>query len=172
MKEFGMSVIYVAFWGIVAQLIGPLLPRKWFDAQRFPYAAFEFEEDGKIYSAMRVQKWKKKLPDISRFSKRMRPKRISTMSSKDIDALVAETCVAEFVHVALSVLSFAVLRFWKNRYGVIFVALYILVGNVPYIIIQRYNRPQLIRVAGRLRRRECGISGEGTHTVMQHGRGA
>ena len=104
---------------------------------------------------------------MSRISKRMVPKRVSAgVTSEDIDALVKETCVAEFVHVSLSFLSLAILSFWKNRYGVLFVTLYILIGNVPFIIIQRYNRPQLIRVSGKLKRRECRRLNESTGTVM------
>lgn len=36
-----------------------------------------------------------------------------------------------------------------GRGGVIAVAVYILLGNIPYIIIQRYNRPRLMRLAAR-----------------------
>lgn len=167
MREFGLSVVYVAFLGITAQIIGVHLPRRWFDESRFPYAAFAFEADGRIYKALRVRRWKTLVPDMSRISKRMVPKRVSAgVTSEGIDALVKETCVAEFVHVSLSFLSLAILSFWKNRYGVLFVTLYILIGNVPFIIIQRYNRPQLIRVSGKLKRRECRRLNESTGTVM------
>ena len=168
MREFGLSVVYVAFLGITAQIIGVRLPRRWFDAGKFPYAAFAFETDGRIYKALRVRRWKTLVPDMSRISKPMIPKRINAgaVTSEDIDALVKETCVAEFVHISLSFLSLAILSFWKNQYGVLFVILYILVGNVPFIIIQRYNRPQLIRVSGKLKRRECKRLHEGTGPVM------
>lgn len=167
MKAFLFSVIYVAALGIAAHFVGTKLPRKWFYAEKFPYAVYSFEESGKLYRFLRVRKWKKRLPDMSRISKRMIPKRISKgVTSNDIDALVAETCVAEFVHAALSVLSLAILAFWRNKYGVIFVLIYIFVGNVPFIIIQRYNRPQLVRVSGKLKRRECRKLGESTGTVV------
>ena len=34
------------------------------------------------------------------------------------------------------------------------VAAYDLVGNLPFIMIQRYNRPRLLRLAEKLERRE------------------
>ena len=50
LREFGLSVVYVAFLGITAQIIGVRLPRRWFDAGKFPYAAFAFETDGRVYT--------------------------------------------------------------------------------------------------------------------------
>ena len=167
MREFGLSIIYIAVLGISAHFIGIKLPRKWFDAEKFPYAVYAFETDGRLYKFLRVRKWKNKVPDMSRISKRMVTKKISAgVTSSDVDALVAETCVAEFVHVALSFLSLVILVFWQSKYSIIFVAVYIAVGNLPFIIIQRYNRPQLIRVSGKLKRRECRRLGESADSVL------
>lgn len=170
LKKFWLSVAYVAFLGGVSHFIGVKLPRRWFDARKFPYAAYPFERDGKIYLQLGIRKWKKRLPDMSRVSKQMLTKKVDIgATSSSIEALAAETCVAELVHFLLSVLSLAVLKFWDSIYGYIFVAIYILIGNVPFIVIQRYNRPQLIRVSDRLRRKECEKADEGTSAILQHG---
>lgn len=38
---------------------------------------------------------------------------------------------------------------WRGIGGVAFAAVYILLGNVPFVIIQRYNRPRLQRLYDR-----------------------
>ena len=45
-------VIPVAVIGILAHVIGEALPRRWFDASRFPYRAYAFERNGRFYEAL------------------------------------------------------------------------------------------------------------------------
>lgn len=77
-----------------------------------------------------------------------------SMSASEMERMVWETCLAEWVHELLSVLGFGCAWIWKGMGGWTFSILYAL-GNVPYIIIQRYNRPTLIRLMNRLRKREA-----------------
>ena len=167
MNKFGLSIIYIAFLGVSSHFIGIALPRSWFDPERFPYSAYAFERNGKIYKRIKVNKWKCRVPDMSLITKRMPTKRIKGIAtSEQLNQLISETCVAEFVHTSLIILSLAILRYWNSASGIAFVIFYNLIGNVPYIIIQRHNRPQLMRVAGKLKKREARLLNEGTDTVM------
>ena len=65
-----------------------------------------------------------------------------------------ETCVAEAVHTASSLLGLLCLRLWPGWGGVIVWAVWFLLGNLPFILIQRYNRPRLLRLRSLLQRRE------------------
>ena len=67
--------------------------------------------------------------------------------------MIQETCVAELTHVLLSVCGLYALRLWPGAGGVLITAVYILFGNVPFIIIQRYNRPRLQRLEAMQRRK-------------------
>ena len=62
--------------------------------------------------------------------------------------LLQETCVAETVHWLLILFSPAFVIFMKRGYGAVFCLLYIL-GNLPFIVIQRYNRPRLAAIYAR-----------------------
>ena len=148
-------IIYVAVIGIVSQLIGPFLPRRWFHADRFPYRDYAWEKSGKIYNKVGIRHWKDHVPDMSRIFKNMVAKKLPLDSgSAQMDRLVQETCVAELVHAILIVLGLWCLHLWPGVGGVVFWLLYAVLGNLSFIIIQRYNRPRLARLAAKTKRRE------------------
>jgi glycosyl-4,4'-diaponeurosporenoate acyltransferase len=151
---FLKSVIYVLVLGIAAHFIGEALPRRWFRHDRFPFRTWKWERNGTVYEKIRVQDWKDHVPDLSRVMKDMVPKRVGICpTSKEVRTLVVETCVAEFIHSVLCVLSLGVYLFWKNRMGV-FLSAVVVLCNLPFIFIQRYNRPMLVSLADRLEIRE------------------
>lgn len=150
-----MTVIYITVIGQVCFFFGLSLPREKFKENRFPYKSYAWEKDGKFYNIFGVKKWKSHVPDMSMISNKLFPKRINRqISSDDVDRLVKESCVAELIHYLLCVFSVGIYNIWKGKIGILFAALYILIGNVPYIIIQRYNRPNFISLRNRLKLRE------------------
>ncbi len=168
---FLKSVLYVIFLGIAAHYVGEALPRKWFVWDRFPYRTWRWERNGKIYDVLGVRAWKDKVPDMSRVMKDMVPKRVGRCpKSKDVYILVKETCVAEAVHVALCLVAFPIYLFWRNQVGVLLTAIFI-ICNLPFIIIQRYNRPTLLGLAKRLEQREERRRHACTDPVGEHRRG-
>ena len=46
-------------------------------------------------------------------------------------------------HVLLCLAGIALLRLWPGAGGIALFAVYVLPGNVPFILIRRYNRPRL-----------------------------
>lgn len=153
MKLVG-CIVYIAILGLGSHFLGEALPRDRFDPHRFPYREFSWEKSGRVYKALRVKKWKKKMPDASRVFKDMVPKRlVGTTNSETIDVLIKETCVAELTHYLLCLLSVGVCFIWHGAPGIIIWIVVILV-NMVFVVIQRYNRPHLIRLSGRLKIRE------------------
>lgn len=67
--------------------------------------------------------------------------------------MIEETCVAEFTHFVLILLGFYALRLWPGTGGAVVTAIYILFGNLPFLIIQRYNRPRLQKLLAAQQRR-------------------
>ena len=150
-----LCILYIPIAGLLSQFIGVKLPRSWFHPEKFPYAAWKWEKQGKIYNKTYVYKWKDALPDMSKISRRMVRKIITPMqySSAHVERLAAETCVAEMVHLILMLMSPII--YWINPTGLgAAIAIVYALSHVPFIIIQRYNRPTLVTLAKRLKERE------------------
>lgn len=159
--ELFFSIVYVGITGLISFYVGALLPRNMFDETKFPYKAFKFEKGGKIYEKINIRKWKGEIIDMSKIMKIILPKQLPLASkSEDVYSLVKETCVAEAIHWVLCVISAGNLWIWKSIEGVLIWILCIL-GNMPFIFVQRYNRPHLIAVCKKMRRREKLRNSEG-----------
>lgn len=153
-----MTVIYFILIGQGCFYLGLALPRKAFDEDGFPYKSFKWEKNGSVYDRFSVKKWKDHVPDMSKITKLICPKKVrSNITSAEVDRLVKESCVAEMVHYVLCVLSIGFYHIWKGKIGIILSTLYFL-GNIPYIVIQRYNRPHFISLRDRLILREERLS--------------
>lgn len=147
------AALYVAALGILSHFVGQALPRAHFDPQRFPYRSADWENGGKVYEKLGIKHWKDRLPDMSKIMPDMVKKKMSAVKSQGMDVLIAETCVAECVHWALILLSLGIFFFWRGAWAVVFWLVYNLLGNLPFIIIQRYNRPRLVMLEQRRKRR-------------------
>lgn len=150
MHGFWRAALYLAALGILAHPVGQALPRSCFDPQRFPYRTRPWEKNGRIYERLHIRRWKNKLPDMSRLLPDMVKKRLG---GADTQRLIQETCAAECVHWWLLLLSAGILFLWRSPWCRALWLLYNLLGNLPYIIIQRYNRPRLLRLAEKEKRR-------------------
>ena len=133
--------------GVASHVFGELLPREKFHHDRPPYLAFSWEQNGNFYNkTLRIRKWRHLLPDKSQTVKSMYTKKLgSNLTPEHLGRLLQETCVAELVHDALIILSPFVLFFADGATAVVCMTLF-MVGNVPFVMIQRYNRPKLARL--------------------------
>lgn len=153
MHPFFLCALHVSVAGIAMRYIGNLYDREWFLWDKFPFRPFFWEKSGKFYRKLRVKKWKTRLPDASKRHKDMYEKKVSIQPDKEnLRRLIQETCVAEIVHYQLIILSLPVLRIWPGAGGVVSFSLCV-AGNLAFSIIQRYNRPRLIKTLQRLERR-------------------
>lgn len=153
-KKLFASIVYVAFIGIAAHFVGEALPRRFFSEKRFPFKVYSFEMGGRIYEYIGIKQWKTKLPDMSKICTDMMPKRVKLkITSDEADKLIKETCIAEFMHIILCILSVGVYFIWKNKTG-FWLTLVCIFANIPFILIQRYNRPNLVRLRDKLELKE------------------
>lgn len=76
---------------------------------------------------------------------------------KDLDyfeRFILETCRAELTHL-IPILLYPVSLLW-NPYPVsLYVLIFVLVTNLPFLIIQRYNRIRFLRIVSRMRQEEA-----------------
>ena len=144
--HFISCAIYLSLLGLCAFSLGRLLPKNSFHYEARPFCPFSWEQQGRFYEKLHIRFWQNKLPDMSRlFSWLMPEKRLSQENFAHLPRMLQETCVAEFMHLLLMVLGFYCVHLWRGPGGWILSLLYCC-GNVPYIMIQRYNRPRLLRL--------------------------
>ena len=156
MSGFWRCVVYAAVLALAAHPLGQALPRR-FHPERPPFRPWKWEKNGRIYSRLGIEKWKKLVPDMSRLLPDMVKKELSgsgAVTAAQADTLVQETCRAEVVHTASCLLGLAFLRLWPGAGGAAVLAVWVLLANLPFMVIQRYNRPRLVRLAALLRKRE------------------
>lgn len=108
-----------------------------------------WEKGGRIYLKLGIRKWKDRLPDMSR----LMPDMVRKDLGSDPAVLVQETCVAECVHWALTLLSAGIFFLWRSGWAALLWLVYNVLGNVSFIVIQRYNRPRLQKLAEKTRRK-------------------
>ncbi len=150
MNRFWSCFWYLSVVSLSAFFVGRCLPKGWFKADRFPYRCFPFEENGRLYDRLHIRKWQNKLPDMSKILPKWIPaKNLKGDYMDRLPTMVRETCVAEFIHLLLCILSLHCLCLYPGVGGIVITGIYTVVLNVPYILIQRYNRPKLIRLAKR-----------------------
>lgn len=84
------------------------------------------------------------IPDMSRiFVKIMPEKKLTKENYENLPRMIEETCVAEWTHILLSIAGLGLLKIWSGVGGVCITIIYIVLGNLPFIVVQRYNRPRL-----------------------------
>ena len=152
--KFLYCFLYLLIVSIVVFLIGRIIPRNWINENSFSFKSFKWEKEGKIYEKLKIKKWKTKLPDASILLSRIIPKIYPTKRMKNNNKekamiLVKESCVAEGTHKAVSILGLFCIYIWKSMGGVTIAVVFYLF-NVPFILIQRYNRPRLKKLANKL----------------------
>ena len=136
--------------GAAVLFIGARVPRR-MNYCAFPYKTYPFEE--KLYKRIKVSRWKSFLPDASRIVPIMTRKKIGNdISSAHIERLIRETCVAESSHWILMILILGTFLGEEGDLNGLYVFVYDLF-NLPFIIVQRYNRPRMIKALEIVRRR-------------------
>lgn len=137
-------LIYLASVGILSFAVGRLISKHRFDHTKHVFCVGDGEM--RFYGSIKIKYWQNKLPDMSRILPRIMPaKSMKCDYRNDISKMINETCVAGVIHFALCVLGFGCAFIWRGAAGIIVSVIYC-IGNIPFIMIQRYNRPRLKRL--------------------------
>ena len=151
---FLCCLIYLAATGVLAFIVGRLLPYSLLDEKSFPFRPFAFEKGGRIYEKIGIKKWQSHIPDMSRILPRFIPaKKLDKDFAGKLPVMIKETCVAELIHFILALTALACLFIWRGVGGIVITLLYEL-GNLSFILVQRYNRPRLMGLERRLREKK------------------
>lgn len=135
---------------IVMTLLAEKIPDRAYYYKKWLYRERKWEDGGHFYERMfGVKSWKAKLPDISDFMKWRFNKKHFAQNNKDYLAVfLTESCKSELTHWMI-ILSTLLFKFWNDWISVLLILSVAALLNLPYIIIQRYNRPRLKRLLRR-----------------------
>lgn len=127
-------------------LVGALIPNRFDPESRWfqPHKA-----ETALYKKLRVKYWKDHLPTYD--------PRLFSMQDNTLEGIVKNTCQAEIVHEVIIVCSFIPLlasllwgEFWVFATTSVIAALL----DSVFVMLQRYNRPRLMRLLGKQRRKD------------------
>ncbi|MGP0637613.1 glycosyl-4,4'-diaponeurosporenoate acyltransferase [Staphylococcus xylosus] len=153
------KIIYIAlYWFIVQMIIAQLGTRisyKFLEKDNKYFRSWNFEQEGRLWQQLvKVQHWKNYLPDGQNINPNIKSKETFDCSKNmsEVQQFILETRRAEIVHL-LSI--FPVIAFFKSSKQIkIINFVYVIIANVPCMIVQRYNRPKLIRIYKKLLKRK------------------
>ncbi len=155
MHPFLSCVVYLILISASGFLLGRLLPKSFFCGSRFPYKSYAFEKNGKIYLKLNIQHWQNKVPDMSKlFPWCMPAKNLAGDYKSRLPEMIQETCIAELTHKLLCIAGLYCIKLYPGWRGFLIAFLYSVVFNLPFVLIQRYNRPRLMRVEKKLQIRQ------------------
>lgn len=155
LKIIVTNVFFILVWDLVVFCACKMLNEKYFDYNKYIYKIKYWEENGFLYSKkLKIKAWKDELPQyISKngFSK----KNFSSLSLEYVNRFILETCRAEWAHRKCLWIGAALMIVNRFFTGVIF-TFFVLLINLPYICIQRYNRIRLMKVRDKILKRSTG----------------
>lgn len=122
------------------------MPDQWFKPERFPFRTTRWEANGRLYAFLRVQQWKRWLPDGAAVVRSgYRKKKLTDFSESNLEQFVIESCRGELTHL-LAIFPFWVFGFIGPPPILWIMLAYALAVNLPCMIAQRYNRPRIQRL--------------------------
>ncbi len=132
---------------IINTMISIKLPISIFHYDSWLFRVRSWEKNGQIYQwYFGVKKWKNQLPELSNFLSFLFSKKQMMQYSPDyLVRFALETCRAELVHWCI-IFSSLIFSVWSSIGMSILMIFIAAVLNLPYIVIQRYNRPRILNL--------------------------
>lgn len=143
--KFNLLVFFII--SVALTFICEKLPDQICDYKKWLFRERNWENGGRFYDRVfHVKDWKAKLPDISEFLKwRFSKKHLGKVNDNYLGIFLIESCRSECTHWMI-IFSTILFSLWEDLLTVMGMFLFACILNLPYIIIQRYNRPRLRRL--------------------------
>jgi len=143
------NCVWVVIIGIISGVVISLIPATAFTPRKHSvYNDFKFEQQGRFYEKhFKISKWKDKLPQFSEITHKGFSKgNLKGIDESYLSRFYLETVRAEFCHKLLILISPVFRLINEGSEAGIFATLLFAAGNIPFIMIQRYNRPRIKRI--------------------------
>ncbi len=143
---FGTFAYHFLMRLAVGGVIGAIFKNR-MDHTKWWFCPRAFEK--KLYDILKVKRWKKYIPtyDPDTFS----------VERRSLEEIVMATCQSEIVHEVIVLLSFAPILFtipFGEFYVFLCTSLAAAMIDCIFVILQRYNRPRLLKLLERENRRQ------------------
>ncbi|MEE0060746.1 MAG: hypothetical protein UE295_07960 [Acutalibacteraceae bacterium] len=148
-----LIVFLISINVILPWLIRFIVPKRLFNENMWLFKERKFE--GRFYRKIKINKWKNKLPDAEKLIHFQRSCLPYNIDKSYINRFITECCIAELGHLSVGIAGFSsVFLALAFPYEIRFIAILIflffsildLFTQALFIIIQRYNRPRLIKL--------------------------
>lgn len=154
LPTFWTIVIDFVIWfiihiGVVAFMVR--IPHYHFNPNHWLYRRRSWEREGELYrDILKIKKWKRHLPDGARFLGQLgfQKKQLKEKSETYLRTFWVETCRAEMTH-WIFILFAPFFFLWNPLWVGFFMIVYALTENIPFILVQRYNRYRFARLLDR-----------------------
>lgn len=145
------NILIFIFLSLINTFVSIKLPESFFNYKNLLFKEKAWEKKGYIYQHLfRVRRWKNILPELSDFLKSIFPKKqIMKFRLDYLYRFVLETCRAELAHWCI-ITSSLIFTLWNDLVMSVILIFIALALNLPFIIIQRYNRPRIINIIVRM----------------------
>ncbi len=132
------------------------LPIKIFSRESRLYKIRSWEREGKLYrNWLAVHRWKRRLPDGAAWFGGFPKKQPVGRDPAYLGRFILETRRSELTHWCM-LGCFPIFFFWNPPWACAVMAVYAVAANLPFIIVQRYNRAILLRIRSRQEDRKRG----------------
>ncbi|MBM7702028.1 glycosyl-4,4'-diaponeurosporenoate acyltransferase [Metabacillus iocasae] len=144
-----VTIINIFSWLVIhlgISYLCVLIPIDFFKQESWIYKEKKWEERGRLYERLQVKKWKDKLPEGGGIYKRGFEKRtLKRYANAYLSTFLFETKRAELTH-WLSIPPSLFFFLWNPPVVGIIMIVYAVTFNLPFIMVQRYNRIRLTKL--------------------------
>ena len=148
-----INILIAAVWHFSTFIFCVSVDTSFFDPEKKMYLPKKWERGGKFYSdVLKINRWKDMLPQHigkNGFSK----DHLDDVSIEYLDEFIMETCRGEWNHSMNCMLSVVIVIINTPVMG-ISLSFLVFLGNLPFALIQRYNRFRLQRLRSTIIRKE------------------
>ena len=143
-----INILYLIIFALIIGYGVRFIPENILNPYNFLFRERKWEREGRLYDRVfRVKSWKKYLPEGGEFYKvnAFNKKYLSSTDPEYLKRFAIETARAELTHILL-VLLFLPSIFWNTLQNVFYIFIFTFSVNLPFIIVQRYNRIRFLRI--------------------------
>ena len=150
--SLGMAILVdVVAWTVIGVSVGygmHRVPLSRLDHDTWLTRPRHTERGGRAYERLGIRRWKDRTPELGGLFAGGVSKRSSGGRSR-LERYAAETRRAEYTH-WLVMAAAPLFALWNPWFLTIAMVVYALVANLPCVMIQRYNRARVTRIAERV----------------------
>lgn len=150
------NLIVIVLWELAIAGIIHAFPAKYFSPYSKRFKIFDFERG--LYEKSGIRKWKDYIPDSGQLCD-FKKDELKSTEVEYLHKFLVEACYADAIHLWMGIGGFLILlisipypvALWTISFPIAFISLLL---NIPPLIIQRYNRPKLLKVYERMLKKE------------------